>query len=270
MDLGLKGKSALITGGGRGIGRGIALALAKEGANIAIAQRHPEAETVQELKGLGVEAHAIPTDVSKEDQVIAMVARAVDLFGHLDIYVNNSAHHWHEPVTKMTTEAWMNTINTNLSACVWAVREVSRHMIARRSGSILIVCSTIQFNPAFKEASYRTSKVGLKACAETWALELAPFGIRINILSPGIFLTKMAANLKEALADEGFRENFMAQIPMGRLGDPEECGPAAALLLSDVASPYTTGSDLVVDGGFKLRPLTLITRDEILSMNAQT
>jgi NAD(P)-dependent dehydrogenase (short-subunit alcohol dehydrogenase family) len=270
MDLDLKGKTALVTGGGRGIGRGIALALAAEGVDVAIASRNPEPETVDELKMLSVKAHAIPTDVSKEEQVTAMVARAIELLGHLDIYVNNAGHHWHEPLTRITTQNWLNTINTNTSACVWAVREVSRHMIARGSGSILIVCSTIQFNPGYKETSYRASKASLKACAETWALELAPFGIRVNVLSPGIFPTKLAANLKTALADEEFRERFIAEIPMRRLGDPEECGPAAAFLLSDKASPYTTGADLVIDGGFKLRPLTLIKQDEILRMNRPT
>jgi len=98
-------------------------------------------------------------------------------------------------------------------------------------------------------------------------LELAPYGIRVNVLSPGIFPTKLAVRLKKMMADREFGERFLAEIPMGRLGDPEECGAAAAFLLSDRASSYITGADLVIDGGFKLRPLVLVERDEIARMN---
>jgi 3-oxoacyl-[acyl-carrier protein] reductase len=267
MDLGLRGKTALVTGGGRGIGRAIALALAGEGVNVAIASRNPESETVAEIEALDVRAVRLCVDVSDEAQVVQMVRETIDAFGRLDLFVNNAAHHWHEPVTKLTNEHWMKTINTNLSACAWACREVARHMVERRQGSILIVCSTIQFNPGYKEASYRVSKIGLKAYGETLALELAPFGIRVNLLTPGIFLTQLAANTKEALADPVLGPALLGAVPLGRTGEPEELGAAAALLLSDKVSSYTTGADLVIDGGFKLRPLTLVAREEVMTMN---
>ncbi len=268
MDLGLKGKTALITGGGGGIGRGIALALAQEGVDVAIASRNPEPATVVGIEALGVRALRLCIDVSQEAEVVKMVAQTVATFGHLDLFVNNSGHHWHEPVTKLTTENWMKTLNTNLSACLWACREVARHMVARHQGSILIVGSTIVFNPGYKESSYRITKTGNKAYAETLALELAPFGIRVNVLTPGVFYTKLAStNLDAVLADPERKERFLSTIPMRRLGESEECGAAAALLLSDRASPYTTGAELVIDGGFKLRPLTLVTEDEIAQMN---
>lgn len=267
MDLGLDNKTALVTGGGRGIGRAIALALASEGAHVAIASRNPELETVQEIEALGVKALRLSVDVSEEDQVVDMVRQTIDAFGHLDMFVNNAGHHWHEPVTKITTKNWMKTINTNLSACIWACREVAKHMIERRQGSVLIVSSTIQFNPGYKESSYRVSKVGLKGYAETLALELGPFSIRVNVLSPGPFPTQLAANLKEAVADPVLGPALLESIALRRLGDPEECGAIAAVLLSDKVSSYTTGADVVVDGGFKLRPLTLVSQEEIMNMN---
>ncbi len=267
MNLGLENKTALVTGGGRGIGRAIALALAKEGTHVAIASRNPEVETIQEIEALGVKALRLGVDVSDEQQTVGMIKQTIEEFGHLDMFVNNAGHHWHEPVTKITTENWLKTINTNLSSCVWACREVARHMIARRQGSILIVASTIQFNPAYKESAYRASKLGLKAYAETLALELGPFNIRVNLLSPGIFPTKLAANLKEAVADPTLGPALLQAIPLRRLGDPEECGAVAAILLSDRVSSYITGADVVVDGGFKLRPLVLVAQEELMEMN---
>jgi NAD(P)-dependent dehydrogenase (short-subunit alcohol dehydrogenase family) len=267
MDLGLENKTALVTGGGRGIGRAIALALAREGAHVAIASRSPEMDTIQEIERCGVRALRLCVDVSNEQQVIGMVRQAVEAFGHLDMFVNNAGHHWHEPVTKITTEHWMKTINTNLSACIWGCREATRHMVARRQGSILIIASTIQFNPGYKESAYRVSKVGLKAYAETLALELGRFNVRANVLSPGIFPTKLGANLKEAMSDPVLGPALVESIPLGRLGDPEECGAIAAFLLSNKASSYITGANVVVDGGFKLRPLTLVGQEEITAMN---
>lgn len=267
MDLGLKDKTALVTGGGRGIGRAIALALAREGVHVAIASRNPEMETVEEIKALGVKALRLCVDVSDEKQVVDMIAQAISTFGHLDMYVNNSGNHWHEPVTKMTTENFMKTINTNLAACIWACREVTRHMIARGGGSILIVDSTIQFMPGYKESSYRITKVGLKAYAETMALELGRYHVRVNLLSPGLFPTELAKNLKATVADPVQGPALLNAVPMGRLGDAEECGDAAAMLLSDKVSSYITAADLVIDGGFRLRPLVLVTPAEIASMN---
>jgi len=154
MDSGLRGKKVLITGGGTGIGRGIALALAKEGVNIAIASRNPSEETIEEIKSLKVKALCLCVDVSDETQVIKMVREVIGGFGGLDIYINNAAGAWHQSVTKISEESWFKTINTNLSACVWACREVSKHMIAQGSGSILIIGSTALFTPLYKEASY--------------------------------------------------------------------------------------------------------------------
>ena len=263
MDSGLSGRKALITGGGTGIGRGIALALAKEGVNIAIASRNPPQETIEEIRSLKVKALRLCVDISDEAQVIKMVKEVIEKFDGLDIYINNAAARWPQPVTKISTESWFKTINTNLSACVWACREVSKYMVAQRSGSILIIGSTAMFTPGYKGTSYRVSKTGLKVYMETLALELALFGIRVNMIIPGHFPTRLTAGLGPE------KEKIMtSQIPLRRLGNPEEdIGPTATLLLSDKLSPYTTGSTLVIDGGLRLRPLPLYSDEEIRQMN---
>src|SRR5688572_11415773 len=131
MDLGLEGQTALVTGGGRGIGKGIALALAREGVHVAVASRDPDRATLAELEGLGVEAVAIPTDVSSEQQVDRMVATAIERLGHLDLFVSNAGAHWHESVTRLTRANVQRTLDTNLFAAMWGCRAVARHMIGR-------------------------------------------------------------------------------------------------------------------------------------------
>lgn len=262
MDTGLRGKVALITGGGSGIGRAIALALAKEEVDIAVASRNPSQKTIEEIEAHGVRALAMSIDVSDEGQVVHMVRQTIEGMGRLDLYVNNAAGAWHEPVTGVSTGNWLKTIHTNLSACVWSCREVSRYLIARGQGSILIVGSTAVWNPLYQETSYRVSKTGLRAFMEILAIELAPFGIRVNMLTPGLFPTRLTADI-----DPAKLKIVKQEIPLRRAGKPEELGAAAVLLLSDQLSSYTTGSELVVDGGVKLRPLSLYSDEEIRQLN---
>ena len=263
MDAGLQGKTALVTGGGSGIGRAIALALATEGVDVAIASRRPDPKTVGEIESHGVKAIAIEADVSHEQQVVRMVQDAIRTLGHLDLYVNNAAWAWHEPITRLTAEGWRLTINTNLSGAVFAGRQVARHMIERRNGAILIVGSVAEFVRSYSETSYHITKASLHVLATALAVELAPFNIRVNILIPGHYPTRLTSGIPEDKA-----QRLMRQIPMRRFGKPEELGPAAVLLLSDKLSPYTTGTQIVVDGGLSLHALTLIDDDQIAAMNA--
>src|SRR5512136_2898099 len=129
MDLKLRGKNALITGGASGIGLGIARVLAGEGVNLAIASRNPDPEVITELKRTGVKVEAISADVSREEQAVGMVEEAVKRFGELDFFVHNAAWTWHQPVTRIESQAWFDTINTNLSAAMWACRSAAKHMI---------------------------------------------------------------------------------------------------------------------------------------------
>ncbi len=263
LDSGLAGKTCLITGGSTGIGLGISKALAREGLRLAVASRNPDPQGMEQLNRLSQgNATAIRADVSTEEGTVNMVREAIDRLGRLDLYVNNAAGTWHQPITRITAEAFYKTINTNLAACVWACREVARHMIPRRSGSILNVNSTVRFCPAYRESSYRISKMGLKMFVETLAIELAPFGIRVNLLTPGHFPTRLVSGIPAHI-----ETRLKGEIPLRRFGDPDECGAAAVLLLSDRLSGYTTGADLVVDGGLALRPLPVCTDDEIAAMN---
>ena len=193
-----------------------------------------------------------------------MVEDAIEGLGSIDLFVNNAAITAHQPITQISSPDWFKTINTNLSACVWACREIGRHMISRRSGSILIIGSTAQFNQAYGEAAYHISKAGLRVFKNTLAIEMAPHGIRVNLLVPGHFLTPLTENISDAHA-----EILRGEIPLRRFGQTEELAATALLLLSDRLSPYTTGAEFVVDGGLHLRPLPMVTDTQILEMNLQ-
>jgi 2-deoxy-D-gluconate 3-dehydrogenase len=263
MDAGMRGKIALITGGSTGIGRGIALALAQEGVHIAIASRSPDPMIKEEIEAYGVSCLVLKADVSQEAQVVRMVKETIAGLGGLDFYVNNSAAHWDEWAMQMTTESWTNSVQTNLTACAWSCREAGRHFIAQGKGAILIIGSTARYTPAHKEIAYRVTKTALYAYMEALAVELAPFGIRVNLITPGGFPSKL---FDKFVADHGGKEAEEAvarQCPLRRIGRVEEIGATAVLLLSDKLSGYTTGSDYVIDGGYHLRPLELYTDQEI-------
>ena len=262
MDSGLSGKNALISGGGTGIGRAIAMALANEGVNVVIGSNRAEDEVLSEIEARGVRALHVPADVSVEGDVINMVDAAIMHLGSIDLYVNNAAITIHQPITRISSVAWLKTINTNLSACVWACREICRHMILRSGGSILIIGSTAQFNQAYGEASYHISKTGLRVFKNTLAIEMAPHDIRVNLLVPGHFVTPLTEGISSMQA-----EIVRGQIPLRRFGRTRELAATALLLLSDRLSPYTTGAEFVVDGGLHLRPLPMVSDEELLAMN---
>ena len=271
MDLGLRNKAVLITGGERGIGRAIALGMAEEGCRVAIADHRLEKgphSTLEELKSKGVEALALSVDVRRENQAVQMVEDTIRAFGHLDVFVNNAGAVRHEPVTKITTDAYRDALDANLSAAIWGCREVCRHMIPRRQGVIILLASTIVLNPGYKEAVYRITKSGIRAYCGTLALEMAPYGIRACTVSPGITDTPLSKTGLEPFfgADPRNEQTLLRSIPLGRLGRPEEVASLVVFLASEKAS-YATGCDVVVDGGFSLRPLILVGQDEIKEMN---
>jgi NAD(P)-dependent dehydrogenase (short-subunit alcohol dehydrogenase family) len=262
MNAGLRGKSALVTGASSGIGRAIALGLAREGVDVAMVDLKPDPGLVEEIKTLGVQPISLVADVSEDGELAGAIAEALATFEKLDLYVNNAAGAWHQPFTQISTEAWLKTLNTNLTACMWGCREIGRHMVLRRQGSILIVGSTAQFNPGYAEGAYNASKLALRSLCGTLAIEMAPHGIRVNMLVPGHHLTGLTSRMNAAAS-----ERVRAEIPMRRFGDLDACGSAAVFLLSDELSPYTTGAELVVDGGLHLRPLQTDTDAQVASMN---
>jgi NAD(P)-dependent dehydrogenase (short-subunit alcohol dehydrogenase family) len=259
----LAGKTALITAGATGIGFGIAQALASEGVDLAIGSLDLDQENLDGLRATGVKVEAMVCDVSREDQVIRMVENSISALGKIDLYVNNAAWTWHRPITKLDTESLLKTLQTNLFSCVWACREISKHMIQRRSGSILIIGSTAMLNPLYQEGAYRISKASLPYFAEVLAIELAPYGIRVNTIIPGFHLTK----LTQAGMTENSLKRILREIPLRRAGLPADIGAQAVVLLSERLSGYTTGASVVIDGGVHLRPLPFYSDEELLALN---
>lgn len=271
MDLGLTGKNALITGGERGIGRDVCLSLAREGVNIAycdIKIENGKGSAREAVMDLGRKVFVREVDVSDEDQVVQLVKDVIGELGCIDIFVSNAGIIEWEPITKITLECWNRILAINLTGAMLCTREVARHMVERRKGVLLFTSSTIQYNPAYKEAAYRVSKTGVQVFAETAAIELAPYGIRVNTVSPGLIQSPNWAKgvLTKAASDPKTGEGFMSNIPLGRLGLPADVGAAYAYLASDQSS-FATGANIVLDGGFTLRPLVLVSTEEIKSMN---
>lgn len=257
MDAGLTGKRALIAGGASGIGRAIALALEEEGAIVAAVDRTP-VEDGSGVLGLTIE-------LGDEHASVRAVREAVGLLGGLDLLVYSAAETHHEPTTRLTVGAWRATLDSNLSACVWTCREAARWMIEEGGGSILVIGSTTLSTPSAEEAAYRASKAALRAYSQVLALELAPFALRVNLLTPGAFQTPLTRGMRAER-----RRMLLQEIPLEREGVPDELCATALLLLSDRLSPYTTGAEFVVDGGLSLRPMPFYGRDELRRLNRPT
>jgi NAD(P)-dependent dehydrogenase (short-subunit alcohol dehydrogenase family) len=257
MDAGLTGKRALIAGGASGIGRAIAFALEEEGVIVAAVDRTPLED------GSGVLGLAI--ELGDERASVRAVREAVDLLGGLDLLVYSAAEAHHEPTTRLTVDAWRATLDSNLSACVWTCREAARWMIEQGGGSILVIGSTSLSTPSATEAAYRASKAALRAYSQVLALELAPFALRVNLLTPGAFQTPLTRGMRPER-----RRMLLQEIPLEREGLPDELCATALLLLSDRLSPYTTGAEFVVDGGLSLRPMPFYGREELRRLNRPT
>jgi NAD(P)-dependent dehydrogenase (short-subunit alcohol dehydrogenase family) len=176
--------------------------------------------------------------------------------------VNNAAWAWHQPITRVDAQSWYATIDTNLSSCLFACREVCRHMVDRKRGSILVIGSTSRLMVSYREAAYRISKTGLRVLVENLTAEMAPYGIRVTMVTPGHFRTRLTSTVPKDVEDK-----LLSMIPAHRFGQPETIGRAAVFLLSDALSPYTYGADLVIDGGLALRPLPFLDAEEAYKLN---
>lgn len=246
----LTGKKALVTGASRGIGRGIALALAKQGTDVAVNYRSNVEEAnkvVEEIKALGREAFAVQADVSKTEEVIRAFGEIKERWNKLDILVNNAGIAQTVPIEQMTEEQWDQVLETNLKSQFLCTKEAMKLM---SSGGKIICLSSIASGGVGvgfgNTAAYVASKGGVIGLVEDLAVELAPKGININAIAPGIIETDMT---KEFLANEQMKAGFLAKIPKKRFGKPEDIGAAAAFLASNEAD-YVTGTVLYVDGGW--------------------
>ncbi|EZP78006.1 3-ketoacyl-(acyl-carrier-protein) reductase [Parageobacillus genomosp. 1] len=242
----LQGKVALVTGASRGIGRAIALELARQGAKVAVNYAGSEAkanEVVEEIKKMGQEAVAIQADVSSAEAVERMVKTVLEQFSRIDILVNNAGITRDNLLMRMKEEEWDQVINTNLKGVFHCIKAVTRPMMKQRYGRIVNIASIVGISGNPGQANYVAAKAGVIGLTKTAARELASRNITVNAVAPGFITTDMTDSLSDELKTE-----MLKQIPLARFGEPEDIAKVVAFLVSDAAS-YMTGQTLRVDGG---------------------
>ena len=245
----LTGKTALVTGGSRGIGRAIALRLAAEGADVAVCARQVEAAqaVAGELQALGVRALARSADVAVATQAGAVIDAVLADFGKLDILVNNAGITRDNLLLRMGEEEWDAVLDTNLKGAFNFCKAAARSMVKARSGRIINISSVVGLMGNAGQVNYAASKAGLIGFTKSLARELASRSITANVVAPGLVPdTGMTGELGEKAV-----EHLMSQIPLGRPGLPEDVAHAVAFLASDLAG-YITGQVLCVDGGMAM------------------
>ncbi len=257
---GLKGKNALITGAGSGIGQAIAIRLAQEGCNIAINYRRnlEEAEDTEEMAmqkacsdidNCGVKSLLVQGDVSKEEDILEMVNTVVDKFGSLDILVSNAGVQLESVSHEVKTEDFDRVISINLRGAYLCARETIKHLLSRNAQGVIINISSVhEIIPRPMYISYSISKGGMENMTKTLALEYANRGIRVNAIAPGATITPIN---EEWTNDPEKKAVVESHIPMGRAGTSEEMAASVAFLASDEAA-YITGQTLFIDGGLSL------------------
>jgi len=242
----LKGKTAIVTGSGRGLGKAIALKLAQMGANIVlndIAASDAVDATAEEFKAEGYNVVVTKGDVRNFEDVKAMVKTAVDTFGSVDILVNNAGITKDKPMAMMAEEDWDDVLDINLKGAFFCTKAASKVMIKQRSGKIINIASVagVMGNPG--QANYSASKAGLIGLTKSTAKELSSRGITCNAVAPGLIQSKMTEVLPEKV-----KENYLNNIPLGRFGTPEDVANVIGFLASD-DSNYVTGQVIHIDGG---------------------
>lgn len=239
-------KTALVTGGSRGIGEAIALRLAREGANVALcaSQSTEAAEAVAEkIRAQGREAIVRQTDVSNAESVDAQVKTVLDAWGKIDILVNNAGVTRDNLLMRMKEDEWDAVLDINLKGAYHCIKAVTRPMMKARTGRIINVSSVVGLTGNAGQVNYAASKSGLIGLTKSVARELSSRNITANAVAPGFIPTDMTDKINAKM-----REQLLAQIPLGKFGSPEDIAATVAFLASDDAA-YITGQVLVVDGG---------------------
>ncbi|MEX2738337.1 MAG: SDR family NAD(P)-dependent oxidoreductase [Candidatus Wukongarchaeota archaeon] len=242
----LTGKVAIVTGASRGLGRGMAIGLAKAGANVVVTDILDTKETVDEVKKLGREALGIKVNVTKKSDVEAMVQQTLEKFGMVDILVNNAGILRIEPTEDMKEEDWDKVLAINLKGQFLCAREVGKHMIKQKSGKIINMSSIAGKFGNPQSAAYNASKAGVILLTKTLAIDWGKHNIQVNAICPGAFYTPMT---EESFKDENLVQMIKTSVPLGRYGEPEDLVGTVIYLASE-ASNYVTGHALVVDGGW--------------------
>jgi NAD(P)-dependent dehydrogenase (short-subunit alcohol dehydrogenase family) len=243
----LNGRKALVTGASGGLGSAIALGLAREGADVALHgnNRDALAELAERVRALGRRAVTVTGDVGDFGTAQAMTDRAAEDLGGLDILVNNAGITSTSPFLEMPFEEWERVMRTNVGGYFAVGQAAARHMVRRRAGAIINISSTRERQAWPGSSAYCSSKGAISMLTRCMALELAPYGIRVNGVAPGTIVTGL--NRSYAL-DEDFRTKRLASIPLGRYGETDEVAGAVVFLASDEAS-FMVGSSLFIDGG---------------------
>ncbi|MGK7378733.1 glucose 1-dehydrogenase [Planococcus sp. 1R117A] len=253
----LAGKTAIVTGASKGIGKGIAERFGKEKMNVVVdyhTDKRGAEETVAAIAAKGGNAVFVEADIASEEGVQKLINAALDQYGSIDVLVNNAGFSKSEPSEELSLENWQRVLDVNLTGAFIASREVIKRMLEDgKPGCILNITSVHQVIPKVDNAHYAVTKAGLKMLTETLALEYAEQGIRVNAIAPGTINTP--ANPAEK-ADPEEKKKTLEKIPMKKIGQPEQIAAAAAWIVSSEAD-YVTGTTLFVDGGMTLYPSQL-------------
>lgn len=247
-------KVVLVTGSDSGIGRGIAIEFAKQGASVVINYAHNEQkanevlQTIQQLNN-GSKATIIQADVSQYQQSVGLIQQAVEKFNRLDIMVNNAGMEIHSPFLDVTEEQWDRVLNIDLKGAFFCAQAAAREMVKRKTAGRIINISSVHEDIAMPNNSpYCAAKGGLRMLTRTICQELSQYGITVNNIAPGAIKTPIDADVE---ADPEKMKALLAEIPLHRMGQPEEIGKLAVFLASDAAS-YITGATYVIDGGLSV------------------
>ena len=244
--MGLTGKTAVVTGGSRGIGRAICIELAKQGANVVVNYSGSEdkaKQVVSEIEQLGAKAMAVQANVAHSDAVDSMMKQAIEVFGTLDILVNNAGITRDNLLMRMKEQEWDEVVDTNLKGVFLCTKAVTRQMMKQRAGRIINISSIVGVAGNPGQANYVAAKAGVIGLTKTCAQELASRNILVNAIAPGFITTEMTDSLPEEL-----KEAMLKQIPLAKLGQPEDVAKAVVFFASNQAN-YITGQTLHIDGG---------------------
>ena len=245
----LGGKTALVTGGGTGIGQGMAIALAQGGADVIVASRNPShlKDTISQIEILGRKCLGLSVDVRDVSQIYGMVEKSLEVFGKIDILVANAGVNRRILAVDVSEEDWHYIVDTNLKGAFFTCQAVAKQMIPRKKGKIITIGSLTAFMGYPKVGPYAACRGGIVQLTKVMAVEWAPYNINVNTVSPGWYNTPLTAAVFE---DPNWVKRTSHRIPLGRTGTPEDLAGIVVFLASD-ASDYVTGEMIFVDGGIK-------------------
>lgn len=246
----LTGKVAIVTGGNKGLGEGIALSLAEAGAKVVIVSRKDGDNTVEKIKSLNSDAIFVPADLTTMDPIDNIVNKTIETFGRVDILVNNAGMIRRNDSLEFSEKDWDDVMNLNLKSLFFLSQAVAKQMVEQGSGGKIInIASMLSYQGGIRVPSYTASKGGVKQLTMLLANEWAPHGINVNAIAPGYMATDNTEDLQK---DEKRNSEILGRIPVGRWGKPEDLGGPAVFLASS-ASDYVNGFTLAVDGGWLSR-----------------